>query len=132
MTYTYNNKDITNSQFTDSNGIQYPSNWCANSTQNERDALGVITINEVHPTLLSTEKEDGTFTDVTVGLVTTRTYNKTNLSNAELNAPIIEQIRVIEEGQARAVREVALGLTGSVARLQAIDDSISALRLTLL
>jgi hypothetical protein len=45
------------------------------------------------------------------------------------NAVIISQITKIEtERQPRAIREVALGLEGSVARLQAINAEIAALR----
>jgi hypothetical protein len=45
------------------------------------------------------------------------------------NAPILAEIKTIEdERQPRAIRETALGLDGSVARLQALNDQIAALR----
>ena len=100
--YTYNNKDITNSQFTDDNGVQYPSNWCANASQYERDALGIITVNEVHPTLLSTEKEDGTFTDVTVKLVTTRTYNKVSKTVTEIQSEMTSGVQEFLDQKAQS------------------------------
>ena len=46
-------------------------------------------------------------------------------------APILskqQRIDAIEAGQDRAVREVALGMPGAVARLQVIDDQIAAIR----
>ena len=103
MIYTYNNKDITNSQFTDSNGIQYPSNWCTHASQGERDALGIITVNEVHQNLLATEKEDGTFTDVTVGLVTTRTYNKASKTVPEIENQLSQSVQSFLDKKAQSM-----------------------------
>ncbi len=48
---------------------------------------------------------------------------------AELNrTAITREIQRIESGQARAVREVALGVAGASERLRAIDDRIALLR----
>lgn len=44
------------------------------------------------------------------------------------NAQVIEKIAELETRQPRAVREALLGMTGSVARLQTLEDQISALR----
>ena len=53
-------------------------------------------------------------------------------TNEETNAQIVAQIVALEAGQARAVREAALGVSGAKARLQSLDNQIKALRDTLL
>ena len=128
MKYIYQNQDVTGQQFTDENGIQYPSNFCDVCSQEDKDNLSIISLEEIYQELSSTEKYDGTFTDEVNGLVGTRTYNKVNKTSEEINAPILEQIRVIEAGQMRSVREVALGIEGGIARLQAIETEIVRLR----
>lgn len=47
---------------------------------------------------------------------------------AATNAPILAQIATIEARQGRALREVALGQAGAVARMQTLDTQIVALR----
>lgn len=50
-------------------------------------------------------------------------------SNAELmRAELRQQIISLESGQARAVREAAIGLAGAQARLVALDAQIAAIR----
>ena len=44
------------------------------------------------------------------------------------NVPLIAQIELEESKQSRSIREAVLGQAGAVARLQAIDDKIAALR----
>lgn len=46
----------------------------------------------------------------------------------EATATALARVRELEGRQARAVREAALNLPAAVARLQAIDDEIAALR----
>ena len=85
MKYLLNGLDITYSQFT-SNGIQYPSSWAQAVSQQERDALGIITMTEIYPTITNLQKYSGTFTDVTTGLLTTRTYTVVAKTTAEISA----------------------------------------------
>lgn len=47
---------------------------------------------------------------------------------AQHKTNILYQISAIETKQPRALREVALGIDGAIARLKAIDEEISALR----
>jgi hypothetical protein len=74
MRYFLNGVEITSSQFT-SNSVNYPSNWCSNSSQADRDALGILSVTEVHPTLL-TYQSYGSYTDSAIlNNSLTRTYS---------------------------------------------------------
>lgn len=44
------------------------------------------------------------------------------------NAQVFPEIMALEAGQARTVREAILNFPGAVARLQALDDKIAAIR----
>lgn len=52
-------------------------------------------------------------------------------TKAQLNAPIFAQIAALESNQARPLREAALGVSGAVDRIKALDYKIAALRSTL-
>jgi hypothetical protein len=66
---------------------------------------------------------DGEYLEIWDGLQGVGDVNKTTH-----NLSIEKQIQDVELNQPRAMREVALNISGGVERLQAIDDQISALR----
>lgn len=101
MIYIYKNQNITNSQFTDDNGIQYPSNWCMNSSQEERDALGVCELTEVRSALSAGERYDGTFTDTVKGLSITRTYNIVAMNLQEIEGEFSASIQNLLDTKAQ-------------------------------
>lgn len=73
---------IDGQQFT-VNGITYPPNWIACSSTEEHDAIGIIGLNEVYPSLSTGQKYNGNYTDnFQAG---TRTYTVVSMSTAEVN-----------------------------------------------
>ena len=61
-----------------------------------------------------------------------KSYAPTSITKTDLgvlmNARIYDQIADLESRQSRAVREVALGIQGSITYLQQIDAAVVALR----
>ena len=64
MIYLYNDQDVSNSQFTISNGSSFPSNWCLLSTLSDLQNMGIICLNEIYPILGMSQSFDGTYVDL--------------------------------------------------------------------
>jgi hypothetical protein len=117
----------------------------------EQIARGIYPIDEVKPDLTFNEVDDGDkdadgnpvlrkvftqaygqTTDTILADKVVRTYSVVALPaqdvGAEKNRPTLKKIAHEESKQARSIREAVLGQPGAVARLQAIDDKIAALR----
>jgi len=71
--YFYNNQQIIGA-FRTSNGNSYPENWCANSTVEDLNAIGVVCLLEVWPPLEEGNYYNGLYVDNFVEL--TRTYEQ--------------------------------------------------------
>lgn len=139
MIYILEDQEITGKQFTH-NEITYPSNWLELSTTEEKEAIGILTLEEIIPELELSFKYDGTYSDDFDKK--TRTYNIVEKTKAELqieknndndmfNQSIRIQIQVLEATQPEIVREFLLGTTGSREKLQKLNDDINALKATL-
>lgn len=119
--------------------------------QSEQIARGIYPMEEVKPDLAFNEVDDGErdmdgnpvlrkvftqqygqTTDVVLADKVIRTYSVIALPaadvGAEKNRPTLKKIAHEESKQARSIREAVLGQPGAVARLQAIEDKIAALR----
>lgn len=117
----------------------------------ERAAHGIFDLEEIRPALTFTLVDDGDVdgdgnpvlrqvptqthgepTDEILADRVVRTYLVLERPAADIraatNAPIQKKIEAIEARQQRAVREAALGVPGAVARLQATENQIAALR----
>ena len=73
MIYTYNGIDVSNIQFTDNNGTNYPYNWCQLVDDDILIGIGIIILTEIYPILTVNQYYDGTYIDDYIAL--TRTYN---------------------------------------------------------
>lgn len=119
--------------------------------QSEQIARGIYPMEEVKPDLAFDEVDDGDkdennnpilrkvftqaygqTTDTILADKVIRTYSVIALPaadvGAEKNRPTLKKIAHEESKQARSIREAVLGQPGAVARLQAIEDKIAALR----
>ena len=119
--------------------------------QSEQIARGIYPMEEVKPDLAFNEVDDGDkdennnpilrkvftqaygqTTDTILADKVIRTYSVIALPaadvGAEKNRPTLKKIAHEESKQARSIREAVLGQPGAVARLQAIEDKIAALR----
>jgi len=71
MIYLLNGEPIIG-QFTLDDGTSYPENWCTLVSEEERVAIGIVTLTEVYPEITEGQMYSRTYTDDLVGL--TRTY----------------------------------------------------------
>lgn len=94
-----------------------------------RPELNTLTVGFAEAARTVLTQAYGATTDVIVSDRVVRTYSVIERAQAEIvadiNAPLLKQIGIIESGQARAVREAALG---NPAYLLTIEARIQALR----
>lgn len=119
--------EVINGQSFVINDIQYGPLWCEAASDNERDALGIVTLAQIYPPLGENQRYDGNYVDDMS--LKTRTYNIVDVPQPQPgDTDQIElQISVLIRQQQKLIPGFLLNIQASKDQMQALQDQIDIL-----
>lgn len=127
MIYILNGETINGQQFT-KDGITYPSNWCEIVDEENRNSIGIITLEQIYPTINDTQEYDGTYIDDLT--MKTRTYNVFDLPSNTLPTTSNQKdmdIQLLKNRQQEYVVKALLGDQTAINQIRSLQDQIDLL-----